>query len=129
MTLITILIWTLAFYCCLKGSNSQLTVTQPAVITSSLGSTVTLTCTTNPKVKTWSDGTSRVHWYLQKSGETPKLVMRNGKNPTDEFSSRFTGRGDGVNTALTISGVQTEDATVYYCSAYEEINSAWVCTQ
>uniref|UniRef100_A0A4W6E0L1 Ig-like domain-containing protein n=1 Tax=Lates calcarifer TaxID=8187 RepID=A0A4W6E0L1_LATCA len=98
-----------------SGSNSQLTVTQPAVITSSLGSTVTLTCTTNPKVKTWSDGTSRVHWYLQKSGETPKLVMRNGKNPTDEFSSRFTGRGDGVNTALTISGVQTEDATVYYC--------------
>uniref|UniRef100_A0A4W6E183 Ig-like domain-containing protein n=1 Tax=Lates calcarifer TaxID=8187 RepID=A0A4W6E183_LATCA len=90
-------------------SLCQLTVTQPAVITSSLGSTVTLTCTTNPKVKTWSDGTSRVHWYLQKSGETPKLVMRNGKNPTDEFSSRFTGRGDGVNTALTISGVQTED--------------------
>uniref|UniRef100_A0A3Q0SKI8 Ig-like domain-containing protein n=1 Tax=Amphilophus citrinellus TaxID=61819 RepID=A0A3Q0SKI8_AMPCI len=109
--------------------TSQLTVTQPPVATSSLGSEVTLTCNINPKVRTWSDGTSRVHWYQQKSGETPKLVMKNGKNPTSEFSSRFSGQGDGVNTYLTITRVQAEDGAVYYCQAYEEINSAWVCTQ
>ncbi|KAL7379719.1 hypothetical protein ABVT39_004628 [Epinephelus coioides] len=128
MTLITILIWTLAC-CCFTGSCSQLTVTQPPVVTPSLGSTVTLTCQTNPDVKTWSDGTNRVHWYQQKSGESPKLVMKNAKNPTSEFSARFSGRGDGANSALTISGVQTEDAAVYYCERYDEINSVWSCTQ
>uniref|UniRef100_A0A3B4UET3 Ig-like domain-containing protein n=1 Tax=Seriola dumerili TaxID=41447 RepID=A0A3B4UET3_SERDU len=127
MTLITILIWTLAC-CCLK-STSQVTVTQPALVTSSLLSTVTLTCETNPKVDTWSDGDSRVHWYQQKSGETPKLVIKLGQNATSDFSSRFSGRGDGVNAVMTISGVQTEDAAVYYCKGIHEINSAWVFTQ
>ncbi|XP_051251216.1 immunoglobulin lambda-1 light chain [Dicentrarchus labrax] len=127
MTLITILIWTLAC-CCLRASSSQLTVSQPAVVTSSIEPTVTLTCQTNPKVKTWSDGTNRLHWYQQKSGQAPKLVMKNGKNPTSEFSSRFSGRADGENSNLTISGVQTEDAAIYYCKRYDEINSAWVFT-
>uniref|UniRef100_A0A3Q3WA08 Ig-like domain-containing protein n=1 Tax=Mola mola TaxID=94237 RepID=A0A3Q3WA08_MOLML len=128
MTLSTILIWTLA--CCLiKGSISQVTVTQPAVVTSSVGSTVTLTCQTNPKVYTWSGGKSRVAWYQQKPGESPELVLYDGITPTSEFSSRFSGRGDGVNAAMTISGVQAKDAAVYYCQSAHEINSAWVFTQ
>uniref|UniRef100_A0AAQ6AJB1 Ig-like domain-containing protein n=1 Tax=Amphiprion ocellaris TaxID=80972 RepID=A0AAQ6AJB1_AMPOC len=125
MTLISILIWTL-LCCFFQGSSGQLTVTQPAAKTSSLGSTVTLTCNINPKVTSWSDGDSRVHWYQQKSGQAPKLVIKLGKNPTDDFSSRFSGRGNGKNNEMTISGVQAEDAAVYYCKAYDQINSVWV---
>uniref|UniRef100_A0A671Z3Q2 Ig-like domain-containing protein n=1 Tax=Sparus aurata TaxID=8175 RepID=A0A671Z3Q2_SPAAU len=128
MTLITILIWTLAC-CCFTGCSSQLTVTQPSVVTSSPGSTVSLTCNTSPKVKTWTDGTNRVHWYHQKSGQVPKLVMKNAKNPTSEFSSRFSGRGDGDNSHLTIIGVEAGDAAIYYCQRYDELNNEWVTTQ
>lgn len=56
------------------------------------------------------------------------LFVMYRKNPWSEFSSRFSGKVDGVNAVLTISGVQAENAAVYYYNGYDKLNGTWVST-
>ncbi|KAF5890435.1 immunoglobulin light chain, partial [Clarias magur] len=53
-------------------SRGQVTVTQtPSVQTVAPGNTVTINCRTSSSVY----NSNYLHWYLQKSGEAPKLLI------------------------------------------------------
>ncbi|MBN3321279.1 KV5A2 protein, partial [Atractosteus spatula] len=56
-----------------------------------------------------------VHWYLQKPGQVPQLLVHDATNRYTGIPDRFTGSYSGTVFTLKITGVQAEDAGDYYC--------------
>uniref|UniRef100_A0A665TNX6 Ig-like domain-containing protein n=1 Tax=Echeneis naucrates TaxID=173247 RepID=A0A665TNX6_ECHNA len=124
MTLISVLIWTL-LCCCFTESRGQVTVTQPGALSSAVGGSARITCRTSQNVY----GSNYLSWYQQRDGEKPKLLIYFASTRASGIPERFTGSGSNSDFTLTISGVQTEDAAVYYCQSLHYPNSQWLFTQ
>uniref|UniRef100_A0AAZ1Y0G3 Ig-like domain-containing protein n=1 Tax=Oreochromis aureus TaxID=47969 RepID=A0AAZ1Y0G3_OREAU len=127
MTLICVLIWTL-LCCCFTESRGHVLVTQPGAVSSTVGGSVTISCTTSPNVY-YSSPDHRLAWYQQRDGEMAKRIIHYVSKRDPGTVARFTGSGSNSDFTLTISGVQAEDAAVYYCQGGFSVNSQWVFTQ
>uniref|UniRef100_UPI0003E671D7 Immunoblobulin light chain n=2 Tax=Euarchontoglires TaxID=314146 RepID=UPI0003E671D7 len=81
----------------------------PSSLSASVGDRVTITCRADESVRTL------MHWYQQKPGKAPKLLIYLVSNSEIGVPDRFSGSGSGTDFRLTISSLQPEDFATYYC--------------
>ncbi|PIO15535.1 hypothetical protein AB205_0172880 [Aquarana catesbeiana] len=112
---ILVFIQKLLFSLLSSGSWAQITLTQtPNEISATPGQTVTVSCKCSSSV-----GTNVLHWYQQKSGQRPTLIIRSTNNLQSGVPARFSGSGSGTDYTLKISDIKDEDEAVYYCQQYQ----------
>nr|ACQ58335.1 Ig kappa chain V-III region IARC/BL41 precursor [Anoplopoma fimbria] len=118
MMSLTLLLTTLGLL--VQDSSGEIILTQsPGSQSVVPGQTVSIRC------KASSTAGTCLNWYLQKQGESPKLLIHSATSLQSGISDRFSGSGSGTDFTLTISGVQTEDAGDYCCQQC----SSWPFTQ
>nr|6FBJ_L Chain L, Light chain [Mus musculus] len=90
----------------------------PASLAVSLGQRATISCRASESFDSY--GNTFVHWYQQKPGQPPKLLIYLVSNLESGVPARFRGRGSRTDFTLTIDPVEADDAAIYYCQQNNE---------
>uniref|UniRef100_A0A8D0GMJ4 Ig-like domain-containing protein n=1 Tax=Sphenodon punctatus TaxID=8508 RepID=A0A8D0GMJ4_SPHPU len=85
----------------------------PESLAVSPGDTVTIRCRASSTVTSY--GNNWLHWYQQKPGLVPKLLIYDASTQASGVPARFSGSGSDTDFTLTISRVEADDAGDYYC--------------
>nr|XP_058136992.1 immunoglobulin lambda-1 light chain-like [Dasypus novemcinctus] len=97
------------------GSWAQSTLTQPPSVSGAPGQTVTIFCAGSSSDIGAYDSVS---WYQQHPDTAPKLLIQDVSKRPSGIPARFSGSKSGNTASLSISGLQPEDETEYYCCSH-----------
>ncbi|KAL1765397.1 immunoglobulin kappa chain variable region, partial [Sigmodon hispidus] len=98
-----LLLWFPSAICDIQMTQS------PSSLSASLGDKVTITCRAS------QDISNRLHWYQQKPGKAPQLLIYGTNSLAEGIPSRFSGSGSGTDYSLTINSLEPEDPADYFC--------------
>uniref|UniRef100_A0A8C9MCZ5 Ig-like domain-containing protein n=1 Tax=Panthera tigris altaica TaxID=74533 RepID=A0A8C9MCZ5_PANTA len=99
----------------IPGSSGDVVMTQsPLSLPITPGEPASISCRASQSLL-HSNGNTYLSWYLQKPGQSPRLLIYRVSNRASGVPDRFSGSGAGTDFTLRISRVEADDFGVYYC--------------